>query len=137
MGYGMPQAYPGNAGYGMPQVNPGNAGYGMPQAYPGNAGYGMPQTSPGNAGYGMPQAYPGNAGYGMSAPARKREVTYPRKKVSAKKILALAAGVLLFAFVVITGVTVHHMVNDGLTQTTVWEGTDEALPEEFGEIEEL
>ena len=109
----------------------------VPQTAPVNMGYGMPQAYPGNAGYGMPQAYPGNAGYGMSAPARKREVTYPTKKVSAKKILALAAGVLLFAFVVITGVTVHHMVNDGLTQTTVWEGTDEALPEEFGEIEEL
>lgn len=135
--WSVPQTAPVNMGNGMPQACPGNGGYGMPQAYPGNAGYGMPQTYPGNTGYGMPQAYPGNAGYGMSAPARKREVTYPTRKVSAKKILALAAGVLLFAFVVITGVTVHHMVNDEPMQRTVWEGTEEELPEEFGEIEEL
>ena len=83
----------------------------------------------------MPQAYPGNAGYGMSTP--KREVTYPTKKVSAKKIIALASAVLLFAFVVITGVTVHHMVNDESAQRIVWDGTGEELPEEFGEIEEL
>lgn len=121
----------------VPQTDPVNIGYGIPQIYPGNAGYGMPQTYPGNAGYGMPQAYPGNMGYGMSAPIPKREVTYPTKKVSAKKIIALASAVLLFAFVVITGVTVHHMVNGESAQRIVWDGTDEELPEEFGEIEEL
>ena len=119
----------------VPQTDPVNIGRGMPQVYPGNAGYGMLQAYPGNAGYGMPQAYPGNAGYGMSTP--KREVTYPTKKVSAKKIIALASAVLLFAFVVITGVTVHHMVNDESAQRIVWDGTGEELPEEFGEIEEL
>ena len=95
----------------------------------------VPQTDPVNIGRGMPQVYPGNAGYGMSTP--KREVTYPTKKVSAKKIIALASAVLLFAFVVITGVTVHHMVNDESAQRIVWDGTGEELPEEFGEIEEL
>lgn len=107
----------------------------VPQTDPVNIGRGMPQVYPGNAGYGMLQAYPGNAGYGMSIP--KREVTYPTKKVSAKKIIALASAVLLFAFVVITGVTVHHMVNDESAQRIVWDGTGEELPEEFGEIEEL
>lgn len=133
----VPQTDPVNMGYGMQQAYRGNAGYGMPQAYPGNTGYGMPQAYPGNAGYGMPQVYPGNVGYGMPAAAPKREVTYPTRKVSARRILALAAGVLLFAFVVITGVTVHHMVKDGPMQRTVSEGTEEELPEEFGEIEEL
>lgn len=105
----------------VPQTDPVNIGYGMPQAYPGNAGYGMPQT------------YPGNAGYGMPTPTPKREVTYPTKKVSAKKIIVLASAVLLFAFVVITGVTVHYMVNDESAQRTVWDGTDEELPEELAD----
>lgn len=100
----------------------------------------VPQGYPVNTGYGMPQGYPMNAGYGMPTPAPsqvKREVTYPTKKVSAKWIIALMAGVFIFIAAIITGITVHHMVKDGLI-TEYEEGTEiEELPEGLGEAEEL
>lgn len=46
----------------------------------------------------------------------KPMVTYEAKSVSAKRVVALVVGVLVFSFVVMAGVTVHHMATDGLAQ---------------------
>lgn len=39
---------------------------------------------------------------------------YEKKKVSVGKIVALVAGVLIFSFAVMTGVTVHHIATEGV-----------------------
>lgn len=99
----------------------------------------MQQGYPVNSGYGMQQGYPNKAGGAVSAQMpSKPEVTYPTKKVSAKCIIALTAGVFLFITAVITGITVHHMVKDGI-MTYDQEETEagEELPEGFGEAEEI
>lgn len=51
----------------------------------------------------------------------KPEVTYKAKTVSPKRIVALIAGVLLFSFAVMTGVTIHHMATDGLLTDAEYE----------------
>lgn len=64
--------------------------------------------------YGYPQQNV-NMGYQAAYAKPKRpEVTYPTKKVSPKCIAWIVAAVLLFSTVVTVGVTVHHIVTDGV-----------------------
>lgn len=74
----------------------------------------------------------------------KPEVTYPVKKVSAKRIAVLVAGMLFFCFAVIGGVTIHHIVTEGLRTEMNYqleegksEELKETLPEGMGNPEEL
>lgn len=98
----------------------------------------IPGTADGSLPYGAMGA---NSTYRVLAPQRpkKPEVTYPTKKVSAKCILGLAAGVLLFSFLVFTGVTVHYIVKDGGTTESTEEkgqknpdGVNWEVPEDLG-----
>lgn len=75
---------------------------------------------------------------------KKPEVTYKAKSVSAGRIVALAAGVLIFSFAVMTGVTIHHMATDGLLTEEEYElqnddamQINEDLLEEMGEPQEI
>lgn len=95
----------------------------------------------GNAAYTGPNYGPA---YRIMTPQKpkKPEVTYPTKKVSAKVIVGLAAGVLVFSAAVITGITAHHMAKDGLLTETGYEaensdGTEAEFLEGLGEAEEL
>lgn len=43
-------------------------------------------------------------------PKGKERIVYQKKSVSQERIVALIAGALVFAFLVMTGVTIHHIV---------------------------
>lgn len=110
----------------------------IPQGYPGNPGHDPRCGNPVIAGpvYGNPAAAP--------AVQKKTEVTYPTKKVGTKKILLLTAGALIFSFAVVTGITIHHIVKDGLVTEYDYEAEqndsteiNERIREGLGEAEEL
>lgn len=92
---------------------------------PQNAVYPMPQAAPYPVAQGVP--YPM-----MQAVPKWQEITYPAKKVSRKLVLALMAGVLVFSFAVMSGVTIHHMAADGLLTDPVTE--EWQLPEGSQEL---
>lgn len=75
---------------------------------------------------------------------KKPEVTYKPRHVSAKCIVALTAGVLIFSFTVMASVTIHHMATDGLLTEAEYElQNDDAvqiiedLPVDMGEPQEI
>lgn len=73
---------------------------------------------------------------------KKTDVTYPTKKVSTKLIVGLAAGVLVFSVSVIAGITIHHMVKEGLVTESGYDtggpdGTEGEFLEGLGAAEEL
>ena len=45
----------------------------------------------------------------------KPEITYPKKKVSARVVLWLTAVTIAFAVTVVTGITVYHITQEGIT----------------------
>lgn len=120
--WSVPQSYPGNTGY--PQNYAQNGAYAL-QGYSGNMGY--------------PQNYAQNGGYAPQDHPAKPEVTYPVKKVPAKYIIVLVAGVFLFITAVITGITVYHMAGDDRTVETGNESTEngQELWEGLDGVEEL
>lgn len=130
-GYAQP-----NMGYAQP-----NMGYAQP-----NMGYAQPNMGYAQTNMGYAQANAGyaqvNAGYAQKK--AKPEVTYTPKKVSTKTTLVLAACVLGISFVMITGVTIHHMATEGLYTEEDHELEDsesrsvrEQLPEGMGDPEEI
>ena len=75
----------------------------MTQGYMGNIG-GSGSTSA--QGGGVPVAQPRRA---------KPEITYPKKKVSARQVILLTVVTLVFAVTVVTGITVYHITQEGIT----------------------
>ena len=75
----------------------------MTQGYMGNIG-GSGSTSA--QGGGVPVAQPRRT---------KPEITYPKKKVSARVVLWLTAVTIAFAVAVVTGITVYHITQEGIT----------------------
>ena len=52
----------------------------------------------------------------MAQPRRaKPEITYPKKKVSARQVILLTVVTLVFAVTVVTGITVYHITQEGIT----------------------
>ena len=45
----------------------------------------------------------------------KPEITYPKKKVSARVVLWLTAVTIAFAVAVVTGITVYHITQEEIT----------------------
>ena len=55
-------------------------------------------------------------GVPVAQPRRtKPEITYPKKKVSARVVLWLTAVTIAFAVAVVTGITVYHITQEGIT----------------------
>lgn len=75
----------------------------MTQGYMGNIG-GSGSTSA--QGGGVPVAQPRRT---------KPEINYPKKKVSARVVLWLTAVTIAFAVAVVTGITVYHITQEGIT----------------------
>ena len=90
----------------------------------------------------MTQGYMGNIGGSgrtvqgggatVAQPRRtKPEITYPKKKVSARQVILLTAVTLVFAVTVVTGITVYHITQEGITggyetSDPVWDESTEA-----------
>ena len=55
-------------------------------------------------------------GVPVAQPRRtKPEINYPKKKVSARMVLWLTAVTIAFAVAVVTGITVYHITQEGIT----------------------
>ena len=89
--------------------------WGVPQGQP-MPGTGYPNTMGAMKGYGTPMGAPNIYGNpaGTVYKEKRPEVTYPTKKVSNKLVVALVAGTLILSTAIMTGVTIHHMVTDGV-----------------------